>query len=91
VDDFRKTHQISEPVFQVDWTGVFWRKGRFEATPPDGTISPLQEESEPEPEFNEELYLRLYHDVAEAVAHGIYSSGREHFERYGRSEGRRSY
>lgn len=26
VDDFRRNHGISEPLTQIDWTGVFWRK-----------------------------------------------------------------
>ncbi len=46
----------------------------------------------PQPEatkhFNEELYLRLNPDVRLAMAAGSFSSGREHFERYGRAEGR---
>jgi O-methyltransferase len=25
VDDFRRLHEIAEPLQQVDWTGVFWR------------------------------------------------------------------
>jgi hypothetical protein len=25
VDDFRSNHQITEPLQQVDWTGVYWR------------------------------------------------------------------
>ena len=40
------------------------------------------------PHFNEELYLRLNPDVRLAVAAGNFSSGREHFDRYGRAEGR---
>jgi O-methyltransferase len=27
VDDFRKRHNIIDPVHQVDWTGVYWRRG----------------------------------------------------------------
>ena len=38
--------------------------------------------------FNEELYLRLNPDVLMAVAGGSFRSGREHFERFGRAEGR---
>lgn len=38
--------------------------------------------------FNEVDYLRLYPDIAEAVALGRFSSGLDHFERYGREEGR---
>lgn len=32
VEDFRKAHDISEPMEQIDWTGVWWRKP---ATPRD--------------------------------------------------------
>jgi O-methyltransferase len=28
VDEFRKEHDIREPIERVDWTGVFWRKSR---------------------------------------------------------------
>ena len=92
VDDFREAHRIAEPLFRIDWTGVFWQKGRFGISPPPGTINPQAlEENEPEGEFNEELYLTLYRDVAEAVAQGIYASGKDHFDRYGKAEGRRSY
>ena len=46
----------------------------------------------PQPEtgkhFNEDIYLRLNPDVRLAVTAGNFSSGREHFERYGRAEGR---
>jgi len=38
--------------------------------------------------FDEEIYLRLNPDVRLAVAGGSFRSGREHFERYGRAEGR---
>lgn len=27
-DDFRRSQRIDEPLVQVDWTGVYWRKGR---------------------------------------------------------------
>jgi SAM-dependent methyltransferase len=40
--------------------------------------------------FNEADYLESNPDVAEAVAAGVIGSGREHFERYGVHEGRRS-
>ena len=26
VDDFRKTHSITEPLEIVDWTGAYWKK-----------------------------------------------------------------
>jgi GT2 family glycosyltransferase len=38
--------------------------------------------------FDEEIYLRLNPDVRLAVAAGNFRSGREHYERYGRAEGR---
>jgi hypothetical protein len=40
------------------------------------------------PEFDEESYLRLNPDVLVAVAVGKFRSGREHYEHYGRMEGR---
>ena len=27
VNDFRSIHGISEPITEIDWTGVYWRKG----------------------------------------------------------------
>ena len=38
--------------------------------------------------FNEDDYLALNPDVAAAVKAGAFTSGRDHFERFGRSEGR---
>ena len=38
--------------------------------------------------FDEEIYLRLNADVRQAVAGGTFRSGREHYERFGRNEGR---
>lgn len=38
--------------------------------------------------FDEEIYLRLNPDVLVAVAAGKFGSGREHYERFGRTEGR---
>ena len=38
--------------------------------------------------FDEETYLRLNPDVLVAVAEGKFRSGREHYEHYGRAEGR---
>lgn len=26
VDDFRREHDITSPIYRVDWTGVFWKK-----------------------------------------------------------------
>ena len=38
--------------------------------------------------FDEEIYLRLNADVRQAVASGMFRSGRDHFEYFGRKEGR---
>ncbi len=27
VDDFRRRHGVTEPIEQIDWTGIVWRKG----------------------------------------------------------------
>ncbi|MDE2240678.1 MAG: glycosyltransferase [Rhodospirillales bacterium] len=51
--------------------------GKAKKTPP----APL-------PEFDEETYLRLNPDVLVAVAEGKFRSAREHYEHYGRAEGR---
>ena len=40
------------------------------------------------PDFDEQIYLRLNPDVLLAVAAGKFSSGLEHYERFGRAEGR---
>jgi GT2 family glycosyltransferase len=43
----------------------------------------------PEPGgFDEDVYLRLNPDVLNAVAAGKFRNGREHYERFGRTEGR---
>lgn len=93
VEDFRSAHEITEPVFRIDWTGAFWQKGRFAATPPQGTFGrTIGAPEEPEiavGEFNEELYLSLHPDVAQAVRQGYFVSGKEHYLKYGRGEGRR--
>ena len=39
-------------------------------------------------EFDEAAYLEINLDVAQEVAAGTYTSGREHWDRYGHSEGR---
>ena len=28
VDDYRREHDIEEPIQQIDWTGVYWRKSQ---------------------------------------------------------------
>ena len=40
--------------------------------------------------FDEEFYLHAYSDVAEAVRNGTYSSGYDHYLRFGRAEGRKA-
>lgn len=42
-----------------------------------------------ETRFNEQAYLTLHQDVRLAVERGDFKSGREHYERYGKSEGRK--
>jgi SAM-dependent methyltransferase len=42
-----------------------------------------------EPRFNETTYLTLHQDVRQAVARGDFGSGLEHYERYGKAEGRK--
>ena len=39
-------------------------------------------------EFDEATYLAYHPDVAAAVAKGRYASGRQHYEKFGRAEGR---
>jgi hypothetical protein len=94
VGDFRTAHEITEPIFRIDWTGVFWQKGRFKLTPPPSTRGESTgEASEPkvaDADFNEELYLAHNPDVAQAVRQGHFVSGKEHFLKYGKAEGRRS-
>jgi GT2 family glycosyltransferase len=48
-----------------------------------GAVAPTEAQA-----FNEELYLRLNPDVLLAVGAGTFRSGREHYERFGRAEGR---
>jgi predicted O-methyltransferase YrrM len=42
-------------------------------------------------DFDEELYLENYPDVAKAVKSGAFQSGLEHYELHGRAEGRRGF
>jgi O-methyltransferase len=94
IRDFRRAREITEPIFRIDWTGAFWQKGRFTPTASGGAYGDATaEESEPkvaDAVFNEELYLILHPDVAQAVRQGYFASGREHFLKYGKGEGRRS-
>jgi GT2 family glycosyltransferase len=49
----------------------------------------VQESIEPSDEsFDERRYVAANHDVAQAIGVGVFTSGREHWERFGRSEGR---
>jgi ubiquinone/menaquinone biosynthesis C-methylase UbiE len=41
--------------------------------------------------FDEAWYLATYPDVADAIRKGYFGSGREHFEAYGRTEGRHAF
>ncbi len=50
--------------------------------------APPQAAGPNDPAFDEETYLRFNPDVRVAVAAGAFRSGREHYERYGRAEGR---
>jgi hypothetical protein len=56
--------------------------GRSGAT---GTYQPTQK---PADQFNEADYLKYNPDVADAVAAGTYSSGRDHYNKYGKDEPR---
>lgn len=49
------------------------------------------EEKAVAPEFNEESYLLYHPDVAQAVREFKFESGRQHYERFGRDEGRKWY
>ncbi|MEN9868758.1 MAG: hypothetical protein RL748_4348 [Pseudomonadota bacterium] len=42
-----------------------------------------------EPSFNETTYLTLHQDVRLAVERGDFRSGQEHYEKYGKAEGRK--
>jgi hypothetical protein len=60
------------------------RHGRHEGRPLRPDTTPPQAVGG----FNEELYLLANPDVAQAVARGQFSSGRQHYNRHGRHEGR---
>jgi hypothetical protein len=81
VEDFRRARGIAEPVVPIDWTGAFWQKG--------GAIRADVSPNAMDSGFDEERYLALNPDVAQAVEQGHFHSGREHFSRHGRAEGRR--
>src|SRR5690349_19130683 len=46
-------------------------------------------DTESDLDFDEEFYLAIYPDVAEAVANGVWPRGYDHYIAHGRSEGRR--
>jgi len=33
VNDFRKKHDIKEPIIPIDWTGIYWKKGEYTKIP----------------------------------------------------------
>jgi phytanoyl-CoA hydroxylase len=41
-----------------------------------------------EPKFSESDYLKLYPDVAEAVKAGVFQTGKHHYDKHGKAEGR---
>jgi hypothetical protein len=49
----------------------------------------IQDDSANNMIFVEALYLEANPDVKIALANGLFKSGQEHFEHYGRDEGRR--
>lgn len=56
---------------------AFWLDREYLSTPASGDA-----------DYSEDAYLDRYPDVAEAVKAGEFSSGRHHFEDYGKQEGR---
>jgi len=50
-----------------------------------------QIETQQKIDFDEDLYLETYSDVAKAVKSGAFQSGLEHYELHGRTEGRRAF
>jgi GT2 family glycosyltransferase len=68
-------------------------KGPFRKAAEPATVAPLHSAITQTPvtetaPFSEESYLRLNPDVLSAVASGNFRSGREHYEHFGRAEGR---
>ncbi|OYV38831.1 MAG: hypothetical protein B7Z81_04090 [Acidocella sp. 20-61-6] len=55
---------------------------------PEDSLPATEGVAKPEPGFDEETYLRLNPDVRLAVASAVFRSGRDHYERFGRREGR---
>jgi hypothetical protein len=91
VEDFRRACGVTEPVFRIDWTGVFWKKGYYEKHSPLGTgcaLVPDERKMDTDSDFDEQLYLVLNPDVAQAVQRGHFRSGHEHFLKHGKAERR---
>ncbi|MNT94099.1 hypothetical protein D3C72_2357160 [compost metagenome] len=59
--------------------GAFWMKRPH---------LPLHEDVLRKLPFSENAYLARYEDVAAAVEAGAFDSGRDHYERFGKHEGR---
>lgn len=57
---------------------------------PHALVSPPEEDVEVDAPFDEASYLARYPDVASAVKSGQFESGLQHYELFGRREGRRS-
>jgi len=56
---------------------------------PEKTFSAAPVAAADTPEmFDEQIYLRLNPDVFAAVSSGLFASGRDHYDRFGRAEGR---
>jgi Macrocin-O-methyltransferase (TylF) len=36
---FRQERQIGDPIHEIDWTGVYWRKDEKSFTPREGSTS----------------------------------------------------
>lgn len=54
----------------------------------DADTDTILESDAPEVEFNEGQYLTANPDVQQAVVSGIFASGKDHYERFGKFEGR---
>ncbi|MBC6478536.1 MAG: hypothetical protein GDA56_12900 [Hormoscilla sp. GM7CHS1pb] len=64
-------------------------KGPLDLFPPNDDVSIPNEDWQDVPRFfDEAFYLAQYPDVAAVVAAGAFASGRDHYDRHGRSEGR---
>ncbi|MNN30644.1 Phytanoyl-CoA dioxygenase (PhyH) [compost metagenome] len=66
-------------IDRVSMNGAFWMKRPH---------LPLHEDVLRKLPFSENAYLARYEDVAAAVEAGAFDSGRDHYERFGKHEGR---